>query len=132
VSRCAVLTNSSRQFYCIVVNIEKNPFPELKYPDESETYEEIVFPCFSVASSVPMYEKDRIVREEIVFFLEIAKKNFTLPSPSTSPLVINLVSIFRCSSPPHNPVYTSRVDPSALGFSLSSHRHNKQDQNSSS
>jgi hypothetical protein len=39
---------------------------------------------------------------------------------------INLVSIFRCSSPPHNPVYTSRVtvvDPSDLVLSLSSHRH---------
>ncbi len=36
---------------------------------------------------------------------------------------INLVSIFRCSSPPHNLVYGRRVDPSALAFSLSSHRH---------
>jgi len=31
----------------------------------------------------------------------------------------NLVSIFRCSSPPHNPVYVRSVDPSVLGFSLS-------------
>jgi hypothetical protein len=29
-------------------------------------------------------------------------------------LPINLVSIFRCSSPPHNPVYTKRVDLSLL------------------
>jgi hypothetical protein len=36
---------------------------------------------------------------------------------------INLVFIFRCSSPPSNPVYVRRVDPSALVFSLSSHRH---------
>ena len=36
---------------------------------------------------------------------------------------MNLVSIFRCSSPPHNPVYTRRVDPSGLVFSLSSHRY---------
>ncbi len=36
---------------------------------------------------------------------------------------INLVSIFRCSSPPHNPVYVRRVDPQALALSLSSHRH---------
>ncbi len=36
---------------------------------------------------------------------------------------INLVPIFRCSSPPLNPVYTRRVDPSSLTFSLSSHRH---------
>ena len=36
---------------------------------------------------------------------------------------INLVSIFRCPSPPRNPVYTRRVDPSVLAFSLSSHRH---------
>jgi hypothetical protein len=36
-----------------------------------------------------------------------------------------LVFIFRCSraSPPYNPLYVSRVDPSALAFSLSSHRH---------
>ncbi len=36
---------------------------------------------------------------------------------------INLVSNFRCSSPPWNPVYVRCVDPSALAFSLSSHRH---------
>ena len=36
---------------------------------------------------------------------------------------INLVSIFRCSSPPRNLVYGRRVDPSSLSFSLSSHRH---------
>jgi hypothetical protein len=36
---------------------------------------------------------------------------------------ISLVSIFRCSSPPINPVYTRLVDPSPLVFSLSSHRH---------
>jgi hypothetical protein len=36
---------------------------------------------------------------------------------------ITLVSIFRCSSPPRNPVYVRRVNPSALAFRLSSHRH---------
>jgi hypothetical protein len=36
---------------------------------------------------------------------------------------INLISIFRCSSSPSNPVYASRVDCSDLVFSLSSHRH---------
>jgi hypothetical protein len=46
------------------------------------------------------------------------------PSHSqTSRRSINLVSIFRCSSPPRNPVYARRVDHSALAFSLSSHRH---------
>jgi hypothetical protein len=29
---------------------------------------------------------------------------------------VNLVSIFRCSSPPRNPVYVSRVDPPVLPF----------------
>jgi hypothetical protein len=33
------------------------------------------------------------------------------------------ISIFRCSSPPINPVYVSRVDLSPLSFRLSSHRH---------
>ena len=36
---------------------------------------------------------------------------------------INLVSIFRCSSSPDNPVYVRNVDPSVLTFSLSLHRH---------
>ncbi len=36
---------------------------------------------------------------------------------------IYLFSIIRCSSPPNNPVYARRVDPSDLDFSLSSHRH---------
>ncbi len=36
---------------------------------------------------------------------------------------INLVSIFRCSSPPINPVYVRRVDPSGLPSSLSSNRY---------
>ena len=35
---------------------------------------------------------------------------------------INLVSIFRCSSPPNNPVYVRRVDPLVLAFCLSLHR----------
>ncbi len=36
---------------------------------------------------------------------------------------VNLVFIFRCSSPPQNTVYPSCVDLSTLTFSLSSHRH---------
>ncbi len=36
---------------------------------------------------------------------------------------INLVSIFRCSSSPNNPVYPRRVDFSDFVFSLSSYRH---------
>ncbi len=36
---------------------------------------------------------------------------------------INLVSIFRCSSSPRNPVYVRLVDFSDFVFSLSSHRH---------
>jgi hypothetical protein len=36
---------------------------------------------------------------------------------------INLVSIFRCSSSPHNRVYSKHVDPSLLSFSLSLYRH---------
>jgi hypothetical protein len=51
----------------------------------------------------------------------IVSKSHTHPSHSQTS--INLVSIFRCSSPPSNPVYARRVDPSALVFSLSSHRH---------
>ena len=52
-----------------------------------------------------------------------------IDSKSHSPITlgnhssINLVSIFRCSSPPHNLVYGRRVDPSTLAFILSSHRH---------
>jgi hypothetical protein len=36
---------------------------------------------------------------------------------------MNLVSIFRCSSPPHNTVYVSRVVSSSLSFSLTSYWH---------
>ncbi len=36
---------------------------------------------------------------------------------------INLVSIFRCSSSPRNPVYERSVDFSELAFSFSSYRH---------
>ena len=36
---------------------------------------------------------------------------------------MNLVSIFRCSSSPHNPVYVSHIDPSGVAFSLSLYRH---------
>jgi hypothetical protein len=36
---------------------------------------------------------------------------------------MKIVSIFRCSSTPDNPVYTRRVDPSTLPFKFSSHRH---------
>ena len=51
--------------------------------------------------------------------------NFLVTSPITLANLssINLVSIFRCSSPPRHPVYPRRVDPSVLAFSPSSHRH---------
>jgi hypothetical protein len=35
---------------------------------------------------------------------------------------LNIVSIFRCPSPPRNLVYVSRADPSVLAFSLLFHR----------
>ena len=57
----------------------------------------------------------------------IVSKSHTPPSQINITLAnlssINLVDIFRCSSPPRNPVYVRLVDPSALSFSLSSHRH---------
>jgi hypothetical protein len=53
------------------------------------------------------------------FTVTISHSPITLRNLSS----INLVSIFRCSSPPRNPVYTRRVDPSDLPVSLSSHRH---------
>ena len=45
------------------------------------------------------------------------------PNTLTNLSFINLVSIFRGSSPSSNPVYARRVDPSVLAFSLSSHRY---------
>ena len=52
---------------------------------------------------------------------------YTTHSPITHSKLssINLVSIFRCSSSPHNPVYVTvrRIDSSVLIISLSSHRY---------
>ena len=45
------------------------------------------------------------------------------PITLTNLSIVNLVFIFRCSSPSFNPVYVRSVNPSALAFSLSSHRH---------
>jgi hypothetical protein len=56
-----------------------------------------------------------------VVMLLISVKLGDMSTLNLSP--INLVSIFRCSSPPCNPVHTRRVDPSGLPFSLSSHRY---------
>jgi hypothetical protein len=53
------------------------------------------------------------------FSVTISHSPITLANLSS----INLVPILRGSSPPRNPVYARRVDPSALAFSLSSHRH---------
>jgi hypothetical protein len=50
-------------------------------------------------------------------------KNIYSPITLANISSINLVSIFRCSSSPSNPVCPSRVDSSTLVFSLSSHRH---------
>ncbi len=49
----------------------------------------------------------------------VPSKSHTHPSHSQTSRLLT----FRCSSPPHNPVYVRRVDPSALAFGLSSHRH---------
>ena len=54
-----------------------------------------------------------------VYHFYITHSPITLANLSS----INLVSIFMCSSPPSNPVYARRVNPSVLVFSLSSHRH---------
>jgi hypothetical protein len=43
----------------------------------------------------------------------LASRSHTLAKISS----INLVFIFRCSSPPRNPVYARRLDPSALAYS---------------
>jgi hypothetical protein len=51
--------------------------------------------------------------------LKVTHSPITLANLSS----INLVSIFRCSSPPRNPVYVRCVDPSVLVFRLTSHRH---------
>jgi hypothetical protein len=48
------------------------------------------------------------------------KKKVGLTLPKSAVLRI---FIFRCSSSKSNPVYVSRVDSSALVFSLSSYRH---------
>ncbi len=75
----------------------------------------------------------RIIGTLMTAFLEL--QEFRLRNPTTSSTTAvwrpphrsnpesdtSLVSIFRCSSPPPNPVYTRRVDPSALTLSLSSH-----------
>ena len=48
----------------------------------------------------------------------ISSRSYTHPSHSqTSEFPLNLVSIFRCPSPPHKPVYVSRLNPSFLAFS---------------
>jgi hypothetical protein len=45
------------------------------------------------------------------------------PITFTNFVLINLVSIFRCSSSSCNPVHVRHVDSSTLVFSLSSHRY---------
>jgi hypothetical protein len=49
----------------------------------------------------------------------IEKRRKDLPRHTHKFSFINLVYIFRCSSPPHNTVYVRRVDLSTLPFSLS-------------
>ena len=55
----------------------------------------------------------------------VASRSHTHPTPITlvNYSFINLVYVFRCYSSPRHPVYARRVDPSALAFSLPSHRH---------
>ena len=55
----------------------------------------------------------------------IPSRPHTHPSHTQNSQKINLVSIFRCSSSPHNPVYPRHVvsDPSVLTFSLSLNGH---------
>ena len=54
----------------------------------------------------------------------IVSRSHTHPEVTLSNLSpLNLVSIFRCSSPPFNPVYVRRVNSLVVVCSLSSHRH---------
>ena len=54
-----------------------------------------------------------------IFFYSAGNKQQVTPL-NLCPL--NIVSIFRCPRPPHNPVYARRLDPSVLAFGLSLHR----------
>ena len=64
------------------------------------------------------------VGENMKVMEEMTSLNHTHTHHTRKPLSsINLVSILRCSSPPHNLVYGRRVAPSVFAFSLSSHRH---------
>jgi hypothetical protein len=56
-------------------------------------------------------------------YLSTCGVKITSPIALANLLLINLVSILRCSSPSRNPVTVRHVDPSPLVFSLSSHRH---------
>jgi hypothetical protein len=53
----------------------------------------------------------------------ITSRTHTHPSHSQTSHLLNLDSIFRCSSSPNNPVYKRTVNSSDLVLSLSSHRH---------
>ncbi len=95
------------------------------------------FPWITTMSSGHDVSEYELVTSVLVFFYSSEKnKTFSLIpqrelyltvnshitlSNVVSPL--NLVSIFRCPSPPRNPVYVRLADPSVLSFSLSSHRH---------
>jgi hypothetical protein len=95
--------------------------------------------CFEIWKKVLSYFKSHTLRDQFVraFIFHFSGSSFfclcfhisgipfffLFSSSQTSVLWINLVSILWCSSPPRNPVYPRRVDPSAVAFSLSSHRH---------
>ena len=58
-----------------------------------------------------------------LLFLALASSIHNKQQQTMSLSLINLVSIFRCSSSAHNRVHVRRVDSSTLVFSLSSHRN---------
>jgi hypothetical protein len=71
------------------------------------------FTSFSLRLSIT----DHIEYRRRTFSVKITHSPITLANLSS----IDLVSLFRCCSPPRNTLYARRL--SALAFSLSSHRH---------
>jgi hypothetical protein len=78
-------------------------------------HSEFVYLLFLIQSKVGI----TLSKVTDTYHFKVTHSSITLANLSS----INLVSMFRCSSPPCNPVYVRRVDPLTLVFSLSSHRH---------
>jgi hypothetical protein len=122
-----ILAKASDMWISIPLDLSSRPFIPLPRFMRSRRAATLLVP--SLCCSYQLYRLFQTPHSFSVTIFTLGFRLFFILLHTYSPItlsnfsIVNLVSIFRCSSSTANPVYERRVTSIVLVFSLSSHRH---------